>query len=854
MAKNISDKNTSSKSEKSSSAKSASRSSEKSSSKNTAKSAGKTKSSRSGSGSAKSSEKSTAKSSEKSTAKSSEKSTAKSSEKTAAKSAASSAVKTAVAAQVSDLTPSGIDFRDPSFYTNRELSWLDFNYRILDEARDKTNPLFERLKFLSITASNLDEFFMVRVASLKDMVHAKYTKPDLAGLNATQQLNLVEAKCHELIDRQYSTLNRSLIPALRSEGLVLVLDLEELTAVQKDYVEQYFKESVYPVLTPTAFDSSRPFPLIRNKSLNIGALISRRKGEGEKNSAGMTFSMNLQKNGEKIAEKASRDKTLKKGTMFATVQVPGVLPRIIEIPSEEEGIRVGILLEDIIKANMDKLFSGYDVVCAHPYRITRNADLTIDEDDADDLLEEIQKKLKRRQWGEVIRFEYEDSMDTKLLKILRREFDVQEEELYPISGPLDLTFLMKLYGLPGFESLKEERYTPQPVPALMNMRDDEDLFSMIRKGDIFLSHPYETFDPVVNLIRSASEDPDVLAIKMTLYRVSGHSPIVAALAHAAENGKQVTALVELKARFDEENNIAWAEMLEKAGCHVIYGLVDLKTHSKIALVVRREEDGIRRYVHLATGNYNDSTARLYTDCGIMTCRDAFGEDATAVFNMLSGYSEPKHWNRLYLAPIWLRDAFGMLIDREIQHAKAKEPAHIIAKMNSLCDRDIIAKLYEASSAGVKIDLIVRGICCLKVGIPGVSENITVRSIVGTFLEHARIFSFANGGREEVYMASSDWMPRNLDRRVEILFPLEDPACAARARHILDVQLADTLKAHELKPNNLFEKIDKRGKTLIGAQATLMKEAMDAAKNPADPKKTRVFTPAQPEMNNTEPQE
>ena len=826
MAKNISDKNSSAKNEKSSSAKSPSRSAEKSSSKNTAKNG--TKSSKS--------------------------SRSASAEKSSLKSSASQTAKAAAAPQASDLMPDGIDFKDPAYYTNRELSWLDFNYRILDEARDKSNPLFERLKFLSITASNLDEFFMVRVASLKDMVHAGYAKPDLAGLNAVQQLNLVEAKCHEFIERQYTTLNRSLIPALRAEGLALVMDTDELTLVQKDYVEQYFKESIYPVLTPTAFDSSRPFPLIRNKSLNIGALISRRKGEGEKNSAGMTFSMNLQKNGEKIAEKASRDKTLKKGTMFATVQVPGVLPRIIEVPSEEEGIRVGILLEDIIKANMDKLFSGYDVVCAHAYRITRNADLTIDEDDADDLLEEIQKKLKRRQWGEVIRFEYEDSMDAKLLKILRREFDAQEEEMYPISGPLDLTYLMKLYGLSGFDRLKEERYTPQPVPALMNMRDDEDLFSMIRKGDIFLSHPYETFDPVVNLIRSAAEDPDVLAIKMTLYRVSGHSPIVAALAHAAENGKQVTALVELKARFDEENNIQWAEMLEKAGCHVIYGLVGLKTHSKIALVVRREEDGIRRYVHLATGNYNDSTARLYTDCGIMTCRDAYGEDATAVFNMLSGYSEPKHWNRLYLAPIWLRDAFVMLIDREIQHAKDKEPARIIAKMNSLCDRDIIAKLYEASSAGVKIDLIIRGICCLKVGIPGISENITVRSIVGTLLEHARIFSFANGGREEVYMASADWMPRNLDRRVEILFPLEDPACAARARHILDVQLADTLKAHELKPSNLYEKIDKRGKALIGAQATLMKEAVEAAKDPADPKKSRVFTPAKPEMKNNEAQD
>ena len=737
----------------------------------------------------------------------------------------------------------GSEFYDPAFYTNRELSWLDFNYRILDEARDKTNPLFERLKFLSITASNLDEFFMVRVASLMDMVHAKVTKPDLAGLTPSEQLAQVEQKCHELIERQYSTLSRSLIPALRNEGYDLVINPDLLNEKQRSYLKTYFEETVYPVLTPTAVDASRPFPLIRNKSLNIGALISRRKGEGEKNSEGMTFIKNLQKNGEKIADKISKDKSLKKGTMFATVQVPTVLPRVVRIPEEEEGNMAGVLLEDLIKMNLDSLFSGYDVVCAHAYRITRNADMTLDEDDSDDLLEEIQSKLKQRQWGEVIRFEYEDSMDPKLLKILRREFNVSDSEMYPIQGPLDLTYLMKFYSLPGSDRLKDKPWTPQPNPVLQQ-NEGMDLFSVIRKGDIFLSHPYQTFDPVVDLIRNASTDPDVLAIKITLYRVSGHSPIVAALAHAAENGKQVTALVELKARFDEENNIQWAEMLEKAGCHVIYGLVGLKTHSKIALVVRREEDGIRRYVHLATGNYNDSTAKLYTDCGIMTCREPFGEDATAVFNMLSGYSEPKRWNRLHLAPIWLRDAFMMLIDREIGHARENEPAHITAKMNSLCDRDIIAKLYEASAAGVKIDLIIRGICCLRVGIPGVSENITVRSIVGTFLEHARIFRFANGGREEVYMSSADWMPRNLDRRVEILFPLEDPLCREKACHILDVQMADTLKAHILRSDNTYEKVDRRGKASIGAQATLMQEALEASVNLHDPIRSRTFQPAQ----------
>ena len=734
-----------------------------------------------------------------------------------------------------------IDYRNPAWYTNRELSWLDFNYRILDEARDKKNPLFERLKFLSITASNLDEFFMVRVASLKDMVHAKYSKPDLAGLRADQQLELVQKKCHELIERQYSTLIRSLVPALKQNKLEIITDFEDLTPDQAAFADSYFKENVYPVLTPMAMDASRPFPLIRNKSLNIGALISRKEDDAE-NSVAQTVMKNLQKNGELKAEKVTKDKALKGGTVFATVQVPGVLPRIIVLPDKEDGTHAGVLLEDVIERNMDKLFTGFNVVCAHPYRVTRNADLTLDEDDSDDLLEEIQKKIKKRQWGEVIRFEYEDSMNPRLLKILKKEFGVRQEEMYPIAGPLDLTFLMKAYGMKGFDHLKEKPWTPQPVPALMNLKEDEDLFAAIRKKDIFLHHPYETFDPVVDLIRMASTDPEVFAIKITLYRVSGHSPIVAALAQAAENGKQVTALVELKARFDEENNIQWAEMLEKSGCHVIYGLVGLKTHSKIALVVRREEDGIRRYVHLATGNYNDSTARLYTDCGIMTCNEAFGEDATAVFNMLSGYSEPRHWNRLALAPIWLRDRLYRLIDREIEHAKAGEEAYIIAKMNSLCDRDVIAKLYEASAAGVKIQLIVRGICCLRVGIPGVSENISVRSVVGTFLEHARIFCFGNGGHEELYMASADWMPRNLDRRVEIMFPLEDKDSAAAARHILDVQLADTLKAHELKETNQYEKIDRRGKERIGAQESFMREAMEAVK-PEDPIVSRVFTPS-----------
>ena len=566
------------------------------------------------------------------------------------------------------------------YYENRELSWIGFNERILGEARDKGNPLFERLKFLSITASNLDEFFMVRVAFLKDMVNAEYSKKDFSGMTPEQQLNAIHDRVHSFVSTQYSTWQRSLLPGLRQSGLQVIEDHEELNPEQARYVDQYFVENIYPVLTPMAVDSSRPFPLIVNKTLNLGAL--------------------LKKKNEEDAEPE-----------FATVQVPAVLPRILEIPSVEKGVKSVILLEEMIARNMSQLFLSYDVLCVHPYRIMRNADLTIDEDEASDLLKEIQKQLKKRQWGEVIRLEVDEKMDKRLLKILKREFEIREAAIYRTSGPLDLTFLMKMYGLEGFDEYREPRHKPQPVPELTGK---ENIFEEIRNRDILLHHPYQTFDPVVDFVKKAARDPQVLAIKQTLYRVSGNSPIIAALAQAAENGKQVSVLVELKARFDEEHNIAWAKMLERAGCHVIYGLVGLKTHSKITLVVRREEDGIRRYVHLGTGNYNDSTAKLYTDMGLLTCSEPVGQDATAVFNMLSGYSEPASWNKLCLAPLWLRDRFLTMIQREAAYARNGEPAHIVAKMNSLCDPGLIAALYEASAAGVKIELIVRGICSLKV--------------------------------------------------------------------------------------------------------------------------------------------
>lgn len=707
-------------------------------------------------------------------------------------------------------------------FINRELSWLEFDARVLGEAEDVLNPLFERLKFLSITASNLDEFFMVRVASLKDMVHAGYTKKDIAGMTAAEQLAALDERTHAFVKRQYKIYNDELVPALAREGFHIIGSHEELTHEQEIFVDKYFHEDVYPVLTPMAVDSSRPFPLIRNKTLNIAALLKKKNGDD--------------------------------GTEFATVQVPSVLPRFVRLPGEQDTI---ILLEEIIERNIDKLFLNYDILCAYPYRIMRNADLSIDEEDAADLLKEIEKQLKKRQWGQAIRLEVQGNIDKQLLKRLKSELNITDSDIYRVDGPLDLTFLMKLYGSFDYAKLKTPKYMPAPVPELMNGKN---IFEAVREGDILLHHPYQTFDPVVDFVRQAANDPGVLAIKQTLYRVSGNSPIVAALAAAAENGKQVSVLVELKARFDEENNIIWARKLEQAGCHVIYGLVGLKTHSKITLVVRREEDGIRRYVHLGTGNYNDSTAKLYCDMGLFTCSPAIGEDATAVFNMLSGYSEPVGWNKLSLAPLWLRDRFHYLVEREIRHAKEGQEAHIIAKMNSVCDKDIIELMYKASKAGVKIELIVRGICCLIPQLEGVSENITVRSIVGTFLEHSRIFYFENGGNPEIYMASADWMSRNLDRRVEIMFPVEDAKLKKEVKHILDVQLEDNVKAQLMQPDGSYVRVSEQLKRENGAhsdkdcmrieaQMAFCKEAQQKAKavsDDADVHNSRVFVPMKSE--------
>ncbi len=709
------------------------------------------------------------------------------------------------------------NYTNPEYYENRELSWIKFNNRVLNEARDKSIPLLERCKFVSITSSNLDEFFMVRVASLKDVVHAGYKKRDIAGMTAGEQLEAINAATRELVEMQYNTYNRSLLPLLKEQDIEIIHAHEDLNQKQAEFVDKYFMDNVYPVLTPMAVDASRPFPLIRNKTLNIAALIRRKQED-------------LPDHGRKEIE-------------FSTVQVPSVLPRFVEIPSKKEDGRTFILLEQMIERNISKLFLNCKVVCAYPYRIMRNADLPIDEDEAEDLLKEIQKQLKKRQWGEVIRLEVEEGIDKKLLEVLTEELHVEnEQDIFYINGPIDFTFLMKMYGLEGCDHLRYEPHKPQPVPEIML---GENIFEAIQNGDILLHHPYQSFEPVMELIRQAADDPQVLAIKMTLYRVSGHSPIIASLAQAAENGKQVTVLVELKARFDEENNIVWAKKLEQAGCHVIYGIVGLKTHSKIALVVRREEEGIRRYVHLGTGNYNDSTAKLYTDCGVLTCAEAVGEDATAVFNMLSGYSEPLSWNCLAVAPIWLRKKFLKLIHRETRNARDGKQAYIRAKMNSLCDQEMIEALYEASTAGVKIDLLIRGICCLRSGIKGVSENIQVRSIVGNYLEHSRIFDFCNDGHPEVYMGSADWMPRNLDRRVEIVFPVLDEELKEKVLHILDVEFEDNVKAHLLQPDGTYEKIDKRGKVLINSQEIFCKEADQSVPKQEKAYEERVFVPAEP---------
>ncbi len=681
-----------------------------------------------------------------------------------------------------------MDFDKPEYYLNRELSWLKFNERVLEEAAVRDNPLLERLRFIAIASSNLDEFFMVRVGTLKNQIDESREWVDPAGLSPAQQLAATAKAVHKLVKQQYHLL-KDVLQEMEREQLPFAQP-EELPAFAADWLRKYFDNMISPVLTPLAVDASHPFPFLSNRSLNLGLTL-------------------LDKDGE---------------VSIAVIQVPGVLPRILEVPCEKRK-RCFVFLEDVIRQYCHQLFHGYRIKNIVPFRITRNADFLIDEEEADDLLEEVQRSLRQRKRGRAVRLEIARDNNKAIRRFLIDELRIEEDDLYEISGPLDLTCFAKFAEIPGFDHLRQSSIQPQWP---LDLPPGDNLFEAIRDNDILLHHPYESFLPVLNFVRTAAEDPQVLAIKQTLYRVSGNSPLIRSLAQAAENGKQVTVVVEIMARFDEENNIHWARRLEEAGCHVIYGLVGLKTHAKMCLVVRREDGGIRRYVHMSTGNYNDSTARVYTDIGLFTANDQFGADASGFFNVLTGYSDPPVWNKIAVAPLGLRDKIFEHIQQETAYARSGKPARIIAKMNSLVDKEIIAALYEASVAGVTIDLIIRGICTLRPGVPGVSNRITVRSIVGRFLEHSRIFYFSAGGEEKYYLSSADWMPRNLNNRVEILFPIESTTHRKRIFELLQLLLSDNQKSHEMKATGVYRRRKISGKLKINAQNDLLRRAKDNA--------------------------
>ena len=659
-----------------------------------------------------------------------------------------------------------INLDDSKYYRNRELSWLQFDLRVLEEAKDDLNPLFERMRFLSISASNLDEFTVIRVASLKDLVHAGFTGNDIAGMNPTVQLSLVAQSARDLINDQYSVYNNKLLCELKEADIEIIDSADSLSKSEKEFTDAVFDSILFPILTPVTVEPDRPFPLIKNETINIAVLLE---------------------------AKSNPDKF-----DYVIVEVPSNVNRLIDISKDNLKKRF-ILTEEIVKDNLGKLLKGRNIVATTIFRIMRNADLTIDVEEAEDLLLKIEEQVKQREWGEVIRLDIENNSDGRILSKLTSALKVADRDIFFVQGPLDLTFLEEIYALKGYDRYKESKFVPK-MPA---WGEKDKIYESIAAKDRLLFCPFESFDPVVNLIDVAADDPYVLAIKQTLYRVDKKSKIVNALARAAMNGKQVTVLVELKARFDEEKNIEWARMLERAGAHVIYGLPKLKTHAKIALVIRKEGTKIKRYMHLGTGNYNATTSMRYTDIGLFTADDKMGEDATEFFNRLSGFSDDKPMNKLITAPDSLKKRILSLIEREKENALAGKSAAIVAKMNSLCDPDVIKALYEASCAGVKIDLIVRGICCLKVGVPGVSDNIKVRSIVGRFLEHNRIFRFENAGAPELYLSSADWMPRNLERRVELMFPIEDEELKRKLNLILTNLLKDDVKSRKLSKDGRY---------------------------------------------------
>lgn len=698
---------------------------------------------------------------------------------------------------VEDVNPAALleEIAKPQYYNNRELSWLAFNERVLEEAEDKKNPLLERLKFLAIFSSNLDEFFMVRVAGLQDQIRAGFHKPEnKSGLTPKEQLAKIAERTQALVRRQ-TEVYRHLIGECLPKENIHIRDFKYLTAEQKQFIHELFEETVFPVLTPVAVDAYRPFPTLLGRTLNLLVMLENTNEDLE----------NIEK--------------------VAIVQVPSVLDRFIKVPSQGDET-VFVLLEDVISSLIDRLFYGYKVKSSQAFRLTRNADLTIHEEGAQDLLSEIEKELKKRKWGVGSRLEVRDGeMHDDVLDYLLDEFEINESDVFKIDGPLDLTFMfpfVKTISV-GREHLQYESFIPQRP---QDLNSDENIFEKALVQDLFFHHPYESFAPIVDFITEAANDPSVLAIKQTLYRVSGNSPIIQALKQAAENGKQVTVLVELKARFDEENNVHWAKLLEQAGCLVIYGMNNLKTHSKITLVVRRRHGKIERFVHLGTGNYNDATAKIYTDMAIITSNKEFGIDATNFFNFLSGYTEKPKFHHLVVAPFDIRDDFIRLIDEEIACHKKHGNGFIRAKMNSLTDKDLMMKLYEASIAGIKIELLIRGICCIRPGIPGISENITVTSIVGRFLEHSRIYWFHHNGENKIFLSSADMMTRNMIKRVEILFPVYSPDIKKRIMRITQLQFEDNQKARIQDSNGKYHyKEDHNSDKKINSQEIFLREAI-----------------------------
>jgi polyphosphate kinase len=667
-----------------------------------------------------------------------------------------------------------IDLDNSTLYINREVSWTRFNRHVLDEARDESHPLLERVKFLAIFANNLDEYFMVRVSGLQRQLEKGVLKSPPDGMTPQQQLEAIRQMLLPDLSILYDTWHKDILPKLAAEGIFVHI-YADLTDQQKEQMRKYFIDEIFPVLTPLVFDSAHPFPFISNRSLNLAIVVRNQNNKD----------------------------------FFARVKVPtNLFSRLIKIPPRSSGESVGdtvvhyVYLEDLISANLDKLFPGMDVIASSPFRITRDADIDIEVDDASDLLTTVEEVMEQRARGKPVRIELECSMHDGICHMLEKKLGVTPNMLYRVGHPIGMADLMQLLSLDR-PDLKDIPFQPA-LPS--DLAEGTDIFSAIRHHDILLYHPYDSFSPVVNFLRQAAYDPDVLAIKMTLYRVGSKSPIVNALLEARENGKDVAALIELKARFDEENNIGWARALENEGVHVVYGVIGLKVHAKLCMVVRREKDRIRRYLHLGTGNYNATTSRIYTDFGLFTCDKEKGDDVANIFNLLTGYARITNYQKLLVAPVTLRNEIIDRIDREITCHLERGDGHIIFKMNALIDPLCIAALYRASQAGVKVDLQVRGICCLRPGITGVSENITVTSIVGRFLEHARIYYFNNGGNEEVFLGSADLMPRNLDRRVEILFPIENlQNRKAIISTILPVQLTDTIKCRLLKSDGSYER-------------------------------------------------